>query len=381
MKLQRKSVVRRLLKDVSGQTQILWVLALLALIPAIGIVLELGNGYASTGQLQALANSVAIAGAENMPNTTTATTIAGKVVTAAANNPGTRLSNIALSATNFKCLSSLTIPVGCAVSTGSSSGNYNAIQVTLTANVKSVIGGAFGMPSFATAATGTAVMNGGQNSPWNIAIILDTTGSMASNDSGLNCSGTRESCALQGVQELLKLMYPCASGSNCTAQSGNPSMVNNPVDAVSLFTFPAATTATMSKDYDCNGSSNPTPVQYTFQNVTPGSQNLTLPSGDTYQVIPFAGNYKLSDASTSLNANANIVAAAGKHSQDLGLAFGARHEVEQVQAAARLQDAADLAHHGELLVVRDVVQHERRQDAVDRGVRVRQVGGVAVVKP
>ncbi len=49
------------------------------------------------------------------------------------------------------------------------------------------------------AATATAAMRGGTNTPWNIAIILDTTKSMSDPDNGKQCSGTQISCALQGV--------------------------------------------------------------------------------------------------------------------------------------------------------------------------------------
>jgi hypothetical protein len=46
---------------------------------------------------------------------------------------------------------------------------------------------------------------------------------------------------------------------------------------------------------------------------------LLLPSADTYQVIPFAGNYRVSDSS-SLNTNANIVTAVNGKSGCSGIA-------------------------------------------------------------
>ena len=74
-----------------------------------------------------------------------------------------------------------------------------------------------------------------------------------------------------------------------------------------MFVFPAVTTATMSKDYVCK-TSNPTIVAYTFP--SPPS-NLTLPTGDTYEIIGFSNNFKTTDAATSLNQAAPIVIAAG----------------------------------------------------------------------
>jgi hypothetical protein len=168
----------------------------------------------------------------------------------------------------------------------------------------------FGLANFNLTSVSTAAMAGGSNTPYNIAVILDTTASMAANDSGTQCTGTQISCALGGVQALLQLTFPCASGAACTAISGTQRVIN-PVDSVALFVFPPVTTATMPKDYVCK-TSNPTTIPYTFTNVTTGSsQNLNLPSTATYEVIPFSGNYKPSDSTTSLNTSSDIVIAAG----------------------------------------------------------------------
>jgi len=37
----------------------------------------------------------------------------------------------------------------------------------------------------------TAAMRGGANTPWNIAIIMDTTASMGNQDGGKQCTGTK----------------------------------------------------------------------------------------------------------------------------------------------------------------------------------------------
>jgi hypothetical protein len=65
-------------------------------------------------------------------------------------------------------------------------------------------------------------------------------------------------------------------------------------------------------------TSNPTIVAYTIPDTTPAyvagsmpSTNLTLPSGDTYQVLGFANNYKTTDIATGLNQTSPIVIAAG----------------------------------------------------------------------
>ena len=148
--------------------------------------------------------------------------------------------------------------------------------------------------------TAEAAMAGGQNSPWNIAVIVDTTTSMDNTDNGVQCSGTQISCALLGVQALLNDLYPCGLGQDCTTSTTY-------VDSVSLFVFPAVTGATASKDTSCP-SSNPTIVAYTFPDPP---SNTTLPTADTYEVTSFANNYKTSDSATTLNQAAPIVIAAG----------------------------------------------------------------------
>jgi hypothetical protein len=72
--------------------------------------------------------------------------------------------------------------------------------------------------------------------------------------------------------------------------------------------------------------SNPAIVAYTIPDTTPAytngtapASNLLLPSGDTYQVIAFANDYKTTDTTTSLNAGSYIVIAAGGKSGCAGL--------------------------------------------------------------
>jgi hypothetical protein len=83
------------------------------------------------------------------------------------------------------------------------------------------------------------------------------------------------------------------------------------VDSVSLFVFPAVTGSTASKDSTCP-TSDPTIVSYTFPDPP---SNTTLPTADTYQVVGFKNNYKVTDASTTLNQAAPIVIAAGDSGQ------------------------------------------------------------------
>jgi Putative Tad-like Flp pilus-assembly len=301
----------RFLKSERGQGSMFAIFTASITMAMGGASIETGHVYYAYQRLVASTNAATLAGAQAMPSTTQASNNVTLYSSQAGQlNEHPMLKNATASAT-FLCLNTVAnkLNVPCTTATGGS-GGYNALKVTQTANVPLWFGGLLGMSSMNMSATATAAMRGGTNSPWNIAILLDTTGSMGSRDSGLQCSGTRESCAQQGIQILLNDLYPCALGDNCPTST-------NPVDSVSLFVFPAVTTATASKDYVCK-TSNPTIVAYTFPDTLPGyvpgsapGSNLLLPSGDTYQVIGFSNNYKLNDAATSLNKNAALVIASG----------------------------------------------------------------------
>jgi hypothetical protein len=227
-----------------------------------------------------------------------------------------------LATPTFYCATTLTtnFGLGCATVSGYTNG-VNAVKVLQTAKVPLWFGGMFHIPAFNIAASATASMAGGPNEPWNIAIILDTTSSMTSQDpNGLQCSGTQESCALLGVQSMLNLMYPCPAGDTCTTAGLTP------VDSVSLFVFPPVLTS-QAKDYYACPSTIPTSIEpYTFQNVTTGTLSnglLNLPVTYTYQVVPtplgttghtiaaFAYDYKSTEMATSLNSGSQTVIAAG----------------------------------------------------------------------
>jgi hypothetical protein len=318
MRFHGVSFLRRLLKETSGQTMYIMVLGMSSMIGLSGIAVDLGHGYYASQQLQASTNMAAIAAAAVMPDTTTASSNATAYGSGTGDRNATGLLTNVTTTTSFLCLSTLanasTGGVPCIASTGSTSGNFNAVRVIQTAKAPTWFGGMFGLANFNLTSVSTAAMAGGSNTPYNIAIIVDTTASMAAADNGTQCTGTQISCALGGVRSLLQLLFPCTSGAACTAVSGTQ-QVNNPVDSAALFVFPPVTTATESKDYVCP-TSNPTTIPYTFTNVTSGSsQNFNLPTTGsnlgTYEVIPFSGNYKASDTSTSLNSSSYVVIAGG----------------------------------------------------------------------
>jgi Flp pilus assembly protein TadG len=297
--------MRSFLKDQRGQAAVVVMLTATGMMALAGASVEAGHVYYAYQQLVAATNAAALAGAEAMPNTTQAST---NVTTYSAQtnelNATSMLQNV-VATPKFLCLGSVSssLNVPCSTSTGAS-GGYNALSVKQTATIPLWFGGLIGMKQMNVAATATAAMRGGQDAPWNIAIILDTTASMNDSDGGGQCSGTRISCARQGLLVLLNDLYPCGLGQTCTATGATA------VDSVSLFVFPAVTTATESKDYTCP-TSNPTSVMYTFPDPP---TSTVLPTGDTYQAIGFKNDFKTSDTSTSLNTSSWLVIAAGGNS-------------------------------------------------------------------
>jgi Flp pilus assembly protein TadG len=314
MKLAKFPLFRRFLKDECGQTGVVVLFTATAMIALAGASVDAGHVYYAYELLIASTNAATLAGAQAMPNTTQAS---ANVTTYSAQtgelNATVLLQNVTATP-SYLCLNTVStdLDVACETSTGAS-GGYNALSVTQTATVPLWFGGLIGVPKINLSATATAAMRGGGNTPWNIAIILDTTASMNDSDSGKQCTGTQLSCAIQGIRILLGDLYPCAIGQACSSSTAY-------VDSVSLFVFPAVTTATQADDYTCtNGNmSNPTIVAYTMPNTSPAytngtapGSNLTLPSGDTYQVVTWSNNYRTSDTASSLNSLSNIVVAAG----------------------------------------------------------------------
>ncbi|HZP07575.1 MAG TPA: pilus assembly protein TadG-related protein [Terracidiphilus sp.] len=312
MKTIQKTNLKRLIRYERGQTLVFSALIMVPMLGMSGIALDAGHGYYAYQRLKVATNAAALAGAAGMPDTSVAAANVAAYSSAAGqkNALGTLMTDVVATPT-YSCLNTVStkLNVACASKTGTGT-PYNAIAVTQTATVRTWFGQFFGVSQFNISATSTAAMAGGVNQPWNIAIIVDTTGSMNTPDSGAQCSGTRITCALKGVQALLDILYPCTVGQTCTNSGVSP------VDSVSLFAFPAFTTGTAKNDYTCP-TSNPSSVPYTVQNVSPGytsypiPSNLTLPSADTYQIVTFKNDYKTTDGATTLNSSSQTVIAAG----------------------------------------------------------------------
>jgi hypothetical protein len=206
----------------------------------------------------------------------------------------------------------------------------NAVAVTQTVDVPTTFMRLFGFNKLTVSATATASMQGIAQ-PWNVAIIIDSTGSMNAGDS--NCGGLTEfQCALTGIQGLLAATNPaCPPGSsNC------PTGANF---RVSMFTFPNITTATVTDDINCGGIPGgqgqpvatpytlplPTATSYAPMTYTPTSKDskghLLPPWTSTYELTYGANNadangflndYYLASDVSGLNPDSDLVKIVGR---------------------------------------------------------------------
>ncbi|HEX4285789.1 MAG TPA: hypothetical protein VHZ28_11910, partial [Terracidiphilus sp.] len=203
----------------------------------------------------------------------------------------------------------------------------NVVTVHQSAQVPTFFAGLIGVHNLTVAATAAAAARGAGAQSWNIAVVLDTTGSMSSSDNGCGTvpgvSGTpsRLQCALYGVQILLNNLNPCpTSFSSCssTAQTS---------ERVSLWTFPNMVTTTVVNDTNCS-SANPTTQPYTFPSSSPSASNFSngtyITGGKTYSITyavsttdstgatpSYLTDYRTSDTSSSLTTSSALSKAIG----------------------------------------------------------------------
>jgi Flp pilus assembly protein TadG len=312
MKPIQRSLSARLIEDENGQILPWMVFLSVLFMGAAGITVDLGHAYVCYRELQTSTDAAAMAAAYELsqPTATAAS------VTAAASNyssiPGavninSNLPNTAI-AVKLNCSAAVaSLGISCS---GSPTG-YNVVQVQQTVTeptyfirVLAVLG-INAAKSIPLGAVSTAAARGATNSQFNVAIVLDTTASMQTNDNDASCGNTRIHCALQGVQALLTSLSPCTasgSGSNCAGGSA--------FDTVSLFTFPNIEADQASNDTTCPSSNPNIPNYYTPVR----GANWKAPTGKsaTYQVTSYLSDYSSDGKSNStVNTSSPLGIAAG----------------------------------------------------------------------
>jgi len=330
-----KSILRsfglRLIGEERGDVLPMLAVSMIAMLGMGGVTVDVGRAYVLREQLQNSTNAAALAASGavyNSSSTDNANAYATQYGSTASadKNYNSNLGTVSTTVTT-KCLNSLMLSGTCGTS-----GTANAVQVTQSASLKTTFMSLFGVKTLTVSAEATASMQGVAQ-PWNVAIIIDTTGSMADTDSDCN-NLTELQCALSGVQTLLGAINPCPAGQSTCASTAN--------FRVSLFTFPNVLTSyngvtnnSISDEINCNGSpatyhnysSQPLAAPYTLPKpgaTLPGAPNATYLTYTqtstnkqwtaTYQITPFLSDYYNISTATNLNPSSELVEAVGNGS-------------------------------------------------------------------
>ncbi len=306
------SLIVRIREEQRGQI-IPWMGLLSAvIIGAAGLSIDLGHAYVAYRQLQSSTDAAALAGAYALgQGTSTQASVTSQVdlyaTTSGGANYNTGLPSPTVSVT-FSCVSdSSMVAAPCAASgTG-----YNVVHVTQTATIPTFfirvlsVVGISSAKSITMSSSASATMASGANDQVNVAMVVDATASMNTQDTDASCGNTRVYCALQGVRTMLGLLAPC------TASTSNSSDTCVPYDQVSLFTFPTIQANTVSNDTDCSTSTSPSIIPYT----TPAAgATWSTPTGTagTYQITGYGSNWTSSNSvGGALSSSSTLVNASG----------------------------------------------------------------------
>ncbi len=297
MKRRLNSFVAGTVRDQRGQI-LPWMVLLSGMMVGVGgLSVDLGRAYICYNQLKAATNAAAMAGAYALiqPGATTSTvTSAIKLYASSTNgaNASVNLSGATVGTPVFKCITDSSMVVS--PCSGSPTG-YNVVQIQQTATVPTLLIKVLpflnGSPlqSIKLVATATATMASGANDQVNVAMVLDSTASMASSESEPACTSSRINCALDGIQYLLQELAPCTAS---TSKTGTTCV---PYDRVSLFTYPNVQANKTTLDTTCNGTMSKT---YILPYTTPpipvsGQHTYTAPTGTTanYQITGFGADW------------------------------------------------------------------------------------------
>ncbi|MFP5228380.1 MAG: pilus assembly protein TadG-related protein [Acidobacteriota bacterium] len=334
-------LARLALADEGGQVLPWVVVMMLTILGVAALVVDCGRAMVNQRQLQATTDAMALAAASNISGTSTAYT-----------NYATQYGNSNYSNLNAKytttplCLSTVSgwnIP--CTVNSKGVVTVPNAIRVVGTASLPTVFAGVLGKSSVNMSATSTATNS--RPVPYNVALIVDSTLSMATPDS--NCSNlTGEECALQGVRQLLAglstyydhialFTFPnVAQGSSpagIVGSGGKFLCTTLPVPSsqggVRYSGSSRGTYGYYPMLYEGYGSYQPPysgiawDMPYSFPPIPKDTSGYVLGTGNlapTYQITPFAEDYN--DGSGNLTSTSNLVMASSGVSGCTGIAPG-----------------------------------------------------------
>ncbi len=322
------SFFRKALHDQRGQVLPWLAMGFVGMLGMGGLSVDVGRAYVVHAQLQNYANAAVLAAAGlvyNTSSTTNATTEANTYSGSTGDDNATTTLGTVTTTVRTLCLNSLQ-PAG--ASCPSTNPPPNAVRVVEKTTVPTYFMNMLGVHSLLVAASATASMQG-QVQPWNVAIILDASGSMSTVDSNCGTNVTEFQCALNGIQGMLGSTNPCKAGAtSCTNAAAN--------FHVALFAFPAVSTGTVSYENACSSYQTPafqiytlplttatsySPIEYQEPNPAPHSSGNVNFTG-TYEVTPintgdgdangFVSDYYDPTQSNGLSTSSSIVKAITK---------------------------------------------------------------------
>jgi len=180
-----------------GQILPLVAIALVAMLGIAAFAIDVGFAYYAKRQLQSATDAAALAGAQDLPNATTA--IATATTYATANTPSNQTSFKFTYAA--KCTTLAVNAVGCVATT-----NPNELVVTGTASTNTSFAGLFGIKHFDVSAHANAC-SPCSSTPVDVVIVLDRTASMCiPTGSGQTCTDLNN--AKSGIRTLLGVLNP-----------------------------------------------------------------------------------------------------------------------------------------------------------------------------
>ncbi len=295
-----------------GQGLAILVVSMVGLLAITALAVDLGFMYHAYSELQASANASATAGAGALPNSDWATVATNYSGVAGDKNVNGDLSGVTMVAgyPQGKCLQYMVNNFG--LSCNNAVG-YNAVAVVETVTVPTFFAKVIGINSMTLTAYALAAMKGGEPSPANVMLILDSTASMKDADTDPNCIAatgiadpSKLDCAKWGARILMSSLDPCAttltSCGSATEGSNGGYNVPNPVQTVGLLTFPGlATSGAASYDYTNCGSSMGS--QYI------NSYGPPTTSPPYFTIVQPSSNYRTSDSAGLNGASSNLVQA------------------------------------------------------------------------
>lgn len=312
VKARMSFFLRRVIRDERGQ-MFPWMVFLSILITGIaGLTIDLGHAYVCYRQLQASTDAAALSGAYELAVPGATTAMVQNQIDLFASSTGGANVNPNLSGTSvnitFKCISDSDM-VAAPCSAGA--GGYNTVQVEQSTPVPTYfirmlsLFRVNALSSIPMHVTSTATMASGANDQVNVAIVVDATASMNTQDTDANCGNTRIYCALQGVRYMLGLLAPCTAS---TSKSGETC---TPYDSASLFSFPSLEANSVGSDTDCSTRTEPTIVPYS----TPAAgATWSTPTGTqtTYQITNYLSDWSSNNqVGGTLSGTSTLVEAVG----------------------------------------------------------------------